>query len=120
MKRIDIMVLASLLAIALIWQGVLFARRKPAVALVVSASGENLTTAFLDQDGTFAQNGALGPFEVAWSGGAAHMVSSTCPDELCVKQGAIRMAGQSIVCIPNQVSILLEGDAPGGVDAVTR
>ena len=120
MKRIDIIILASLLAMALIWQGALFARREPANALVVSASGEILTTASLDEDGSVTGEGALGPFEVEWISGAARMVNSACPDALCIKQGAVNMVGQTIACVPNQVSILLKGDAPGGVDAVTR
>lgn len=43
--------------------------------------------------------------------GVATMIYATCPDKLCVHQGAISRTGQSIVCLPHRVVVLvLEGD----------
>ncbi|MGB9856637.1 MAG: NusG domain II-containing protein [Dictyoglomaceae bacterium] len=38
------------------------------------------------------------------------MVSSPCPDKLCIKQGWINKIGESIVCLPNRVVLRLEGE----------
>lgn len=109
-----------MLAVALIAQRVVSTRREPAGLAVVSVSGEMVGKLQLDRDGTFKHTGAEGRFEVSCDDGEVRMVSSTCADGLCVKQGAIRMAGQTIVCLPNRVSIRLDGAANGGMDAVTR
>jgi len=41
-------------------------------------------------------------------GRGVHMISSPCPDKICIKQGFINKAGESIVCLPNRVIITLE------------
>ena len=49
-------------------------------------------------------------------GGAVSVTDSDCPTQDCVHTGAISRAGQSIVCLPAQVVVHLEGasvpDAP--------
>lgn len=46
------------------------------------------------------------------------MKSATCPDLLCVHQGAIDSAGESIVCLPNRIMVELKGKK-SDVDAVS-
>lgn len=41
------------------------------------------------------------------SGDGACVVSSPCPDELCVNTGKITKQGQSVVCLPERVSVQL-------------
>jgi hypothetical protein len=38
-------------------------------------------------------------------------VSSRCPRQICVGQGKISLAGESIVCVPNKIVITLESDS---------
>lgn len=33
------------------------------------------------------------------------MISATCPDHLCIKQGAINKKGQSIICLPHKLIV---------------
>ncbi len=42
--------------------------------------------------------------------GCAYMKSAQCPDHLCIKQGRIHLVHQSIVCLPNQVSVEITGE----------
>ncbi|MCX7846336.1 MAG: NusG domain II-containing protein [Dictyoglomaceae bacterium] len=37
------------------------------------------------------------------------MISSPCPDKLCIKQGWIKKVGETIVCLPNRVVLRFEG-----------
>ena len=45
-------------------------------------------------------------------------VESDCPGQDCVHTGTITRAGQSIVCLPEQVVVQLTGGGGGGPDAV--
>lgn len=39
------------------------------------------------------------------------MIQATCPDKLCIKQGAISKKGQSIICLPHKLIIeVISGD----------
>lgn len=46
----------------------------------------------------------------------AAVVSSTCPDQVCVKTGQLTRAGESAICLPARVTLRLEG-AGESVDA---
>lgn len=48
----------------------------------------------------------------------ARMISSDCPTQDCVHTGTITRSGQSIVCLPARVSVVLTGGEDSGVDAV--
>ncbi len=117
MKQRDFLIIGGLIALALLAQGLIHGHRAPGAFAVISVSGAMVGKLPLSKDTVFHGQGA---YEVVVEGGAARMAASSCPDQLCVKQGAIRMAGQTIVCLPNQVTVRLEGDADGGLDAVSR
>ncbi len=59
----------------------------------------------------------LGTNRVCVTAGGSYMESASCKDRLCVKQGKIDKAGQSIVCLPNRIEVRIEG-AKSEVDAV--
>ena len=48
--------------------------------------------------------------------GTAQVVEASCPDRLCVGQGAIQYAGESIVCLPHKLVVTVRGGASGGLD----
>ena len=56
---------------------------------------------------------------IAAEGGAVSVTDSDCPTRDCVHTGAISRAGQSIVCLPAQVVVHLEGaSAPDAPDVI--
>ena len=50
--------------------------------------------------------------------GAVRMEEAYCPDLLCVRRGAIRYVGDSIVCLPHRVVVTIEGADALDLDAV--
>lgn len=46
------------------------------------------------------------------------MVQADCPDKLDVKQGAVRKAGEAIVCLPHQLVVKISGERD--LDAISE
>ncbi len=56
--------------------------------------------------------------EVVIENGQVQMAEANCPDKVCLHHTPIDTAGQSIVCLPNQVVVTISGTHPEGVDIV--
>lgn len=54
---------------------------------------------------------------IEFAPGGARFISSTCPDQICVRTGTLRHAGETALCLPARVSLRLEG--PAAYDAAT-
>ena len=52
--------------------------------------------------------------------GTAQVMEADCPDQICVRQGAVQYEGESIVCLPHKLVITVEGSASNDVDATVR
>jgi hypothetical protein len=63
--------------------------------------------------------GENGHIDVAVRDGSAKIVSASCKHKTCMELGAISRAGQSLVCIPNRLRVVIEGRNNFGVDGVT-
>ena len=50
-------------------------------------------------------------------GGKAQVVEASCPDRICVRQGAIQYTGESIVCLPHRLVVTVEGGPTPDIDA---
>ena len=48
----------------------------------------------------------------------AYVSHANCPDQICVNQGKIWGSGQMIVCLPNRITVTVEG-VSSGVDIVS-
>jgi hypothetical protein len=101
--------------------------RAPAGAFAVVQAGARGSAATagrypLDEARRVRAAGPLGETEVALGGGEVRIVSSPCANKLCVRMGAARLAGQTLVCAPNRVIVRVEGaiGASGEIDAILR
>lgn len=115
-RRADLIVIASLLLLALVLFLVLSALRTEGGELVVRVDGVETARYSLRADGVYPLNGGSNLLVIAE--GQAWMEEANCPDLLCVKQGRIHYTGQSIICLPNRLSVTVEGGESNGVDAV--
>jgi len=76
---------------------------------VVSPSG--VKTVGLAEDKTFTVDGRGGTVTIEVVDGAAAIVESPCPRGLCRQQGYISRVGQSVMCLPLCVKLVISDSA---------
>lgn len=85
--------------------------------VVFRQNGRIVQTMPLSEDAEVTLEGEYtNVFEVR--GGTVRVSYTDCPNQQCVHMGAISAAGASIVCVPNEVSVSIEGKA-AQIDAYT-
>ena len=52
--------------------------------------------------------------------GQVRMEWADCPDQICVKHSPVSRGGQSIVCLPNRVTVEIRSDKGNEIDGVAR
>ena len=117
----DFWLLAGLILLALLayfWRGVSGSGGERIAQ--VSVGGQVVWTMPLayGDNATFVPDGSN--VLLALSNGAAAFVSSDCPDQICVRSGALSLPGQIAVCLPNRTALLIVGEPqPANGDADT-
>lgn len=84
---------------------------------VVYINGERTAAYPLREDAQALLNGTN---LLVIRGGMADITEADCQDKLCVRQAAISRTGESLVCLPNRIVVVIEGDTQDGVDAQTN
>ena len=81
------------------------------LTVVISVGGEETQRTVLSAftESTVTSRGYT--LRVAAEDGGVAVTESDCPTQDCVHTGVIRRAGQSVVCLPTQVVVHLEGSA---------
>lgn len=116
--RAEILFIVGLLLISLALVLILTLTRREGATAEVQIDGESVARYSLQKDGEYALNGGTNILVI--EGGEAYLTYANCPDLVCVKTGRIRYVGESIVCLPNRVSVVIRGEnADGGVDLVS-
>lgn len=123
MTRGDEILVAGVLLLAIACAAALYGRfllpdRPRATRGVVTVRGKTVRVVELPSDGSFVLQGRNGPATVEVAGLRIRMREAHCPGGICLRQGWIRRAGESIVCVPGEIVIRMEGAA--ALDAVTR
>lgn len=117
-KRDLLLILGIVVAIAATY--VVFVMVKPeARVAVVRVDGQVVKRLPLDNNAQYAIDQGEKHNLVVIESGKAFMEEASCPDKVCINQGKKHRSGQSIVCLPNKVSIELEGGAVEALDAVS-
>lgn len=65
----------------------------------------------LNQQRDIQVDGAIGPATVSIMNGKARFSKSPCHNQYCVHQGWLSHSGQAALCLPNQLSLELIGEA---------
>lgn len=117
--RNDVILIAVLVALGgalMLWLGL--TRQTGGVARV-QIDGETVMELPLSQD-TRVELGEPGHGNLLIiENGTARVEQADCPDQVCVRQGAVRYNGESIVCLPHKLIVSIEGGGSNGVDGST-
>lgn len=89
-----------------------FWHHSPAVKLQIRQGDKIYGNFSLNQSRELSINGPLGLTKILIDKGQVRFVSSPCHNQYCVHQGWLKHHGQVALCIPNQVSLELLGEAP--------
>ena len=118
MKKRDLILIAG----ALVRAGALYLVSRlslgtQAAVVVVTVDGVEKLRRPLAMEGSYAIEQEDGSRNVICVGdGAVWMEEANCRDGLCIRQGRMKNAAKTIVCLPHKLVVRLEGDAPQGGD----
>ncbi len=115
--KIDIIVVASLLLLSLIVMLTVNLTRKGGAIAEVTVGGEIVAEYPLNLDGVYTLNGGTNVLTI--KDGIAYMTYSNCPDHTCENTGKVRYVGETIVCLPNRLSITIKGESDDALDFVS-
>ena len=117
-KRGDAVILSALLLLCLtLFVISVIPEGKPGeLRAVVRRAGEIVAELPLSRDCTYEME----EFNIVVSDRKAHVNAAKCPDKLCEGMGEIGQAGESVVCLPNRISVSVEGGGGNGLDALSR
>lgn len=88
------------------------------LTVVISVAGEETRRVPLSDFTETTVTGGGYSLRVSTRDGGVAVTDSDCPTQDCVHTGVITRAGQSIVCLPAQVVVHLEGTAPDAPDVI--
>lgn len=84
-------------------------RSGPADKLVVRSGGKIFAELSLTRNAILPVPGPLGLSQVQVANRKARIAADPSPRQYCVKQGWLSQPGEAAICLPNQVSIEIEG-----------
>ena len=114
----DVILIAALLMLGGALALFLLFTRQTGGRVLVQVDGETVMELPLSEDTrtVLGEDGRSNTLVV--ENGAARVVEADCPDQVCVRHGAVRYAGESIVCLPHRLIVTIEGGAENGVDGI--
>ncbi len=86
--------------------------------VVVEAAGSQWIYP-LKADRQLRVQGPLGEERIQIAKGEVFVLSSPCPNQICILQGKISRPGQWIACLPNKVFIRIEAGDSAAADAIS-
>lgn len=116
----DVFLIAALLLLGGALALLLRLTRRDGGTVRVQADGETVMELPLSEDARIVLGEGEHTNTLVIKDGAAQVMEASCPDQICVNHGAIRYAGESIVCLPHKLVVTVEGGAANDVDASTR
>ena len=121
-KRGDFLLLAAVLLAAALLFGyfALFGGRGGTAAVTVDGAAYGSYP--LDREGEYPIQNAAGQItnKLVIRDGKAYMEWADCPDQICVDHAPIFKGGQSIICLPNRVSVEIQSPSADDIDGMAQ
>lgn len=115
--RLDVIVIASIILAAIALVAISHFTAPNGAYVEVSVGGNTVGKYPLGTNGVYVIGGGTNTLTV--KNGEAYMSYSSCPDHVCEKTGRVSRVGQTIICLPNRISITVVGESDGYVDFVS-
>ncbi len=110
MGKRDVIFLAGLLVTGALLFFMFRVNRAQGKMVVVRVSGHEYGSYDLNMDQTVEIQGKDGGTNLlVIRDGSASITQASCPDLLCVHQKEVRLEGESIICLPNEVVVEITG-----------
>lgn len=118
MNRYDFILASATVIVALAWFLFnIFSTEKGAVCLVYK-DDILVDSVSLYEDGKYSLDG--GNFEYVVSDGKVKAVSADCPDKVCLRQNSISRDGETIVCLPQKIVLVISSEKSKEFDGFTN
>ena len=115
--RYDILLISVLLCLSLILGVIILLTRQEGSMVLIEINNIEIGRYPLNINGEYKLNNGTNVLKI--ENGEAFLIYADCPDKTCVKTGKIRYVGESIICLPNKISIVIQSDTDDGVDIVS-
>lgn len=105
----DALVLLGAAALIGTLYATLWSPEPAALEVEIWSRGERLETLPLAEDRDLDIPGALGISHIEVKQAQVRFVSSPCSNKVCIHGGWLKHAGETLACLPNQVSVRILG-----------
>lgn len=113
MKKGDIALIIAAVIFLVLW----LIPKPQGGTVIISLNGEVYREVPLNENSVIPIETDFGKNTVVIEKGEAFIIHSDCPDRLCEKD-RISKSGESIVCLPNRLSVTIEGGNKKEVDVI--
>lgn len=112
-KKSDFIIIGAVLLTGILL--LIFMPRAEGSYAVVMYNGSEIERLPLNEDTVYNPpvNEAV---EIEIKEGRVHFKHSDCPDKICVNTGWLSKSGQSAVCLPNRLSVIVEGGKKSSIE----
>ena len=108
MKRRDFFLIGGLLLLSLVLILALEVGKQSGGSVIVRVDGQEQGRYSLSTSGRYELNGGTNMLRI--EDGKAYMESADCPDKVCIHRGEISKAGETIICLPNRLTVTVSGE----------
>ena len=118
MTRADLILAAGITLLSFLMIAFSFSHPKGGKAEVF-IDNESAGVLSLSEEGVYSFDGMMSPVKVEVKEGGIKILESGCPLHLCMKRGSVSRVGETVVCLPNRLLIVITSGKGLPVHGVT-
>lgn len=103
--RNDLILLAGILLLASLCLALFYFNKTQGDSVKIMLNGSEYKTLSLKEDTELTVKNGEGSNTVVIKNGEAYVKDATCPDKICEGHRAISRVGETIVCLPNKLTL---------------